>query len=219
MKYTGEKENKHSNLKFGLNQGFYLTEFKIVEENNSAYLLIELKKGDIKINKRYYTISDNLDEKTREKEEYLRVRLIIKLLIEITNKTEDELKQIFAKDISEIDFMKLATSLVPSNIKNKKFDIFLQYQYNIRDNVDRTFLELPRNVSQGIFLTEHREGDWKEVRDEDGLHYVNSKGEKHPFSRSKWFLEQNWSIQQKKDNSKKEDYDFPDDVKVNDMPF
>jgi hypothetical protein len=71
-------------------------------------------------------------------------------------------------------------------------DIFLVYQWSIKGDNTRTFLELPKNTKHGSFITKTTTTDFTEVKT-SGLKYVNEKGEIHPFKRSKWFMESNFA--------------------------
>lgn len=99
---------------------------------------------------------------------------------------------------SFIETAKGFLALVPANTLNIPIDIFLEYQWNIREGQDRTYLTQPKNMKGGIFLCPHVEpvGEWTEVRNDDGLHYIDNAGNKHPFTKSSNFMESNKAIQQ-----------------------
>ena len=75
------------------------------------------------------------------------------------------------------------------NWNKQLVDVFLQYQWVPSEGKDKTYLELPKNVKQGIFICKSLGGDFKEERTDTNLRYVNAKGEYHIFKRGKWFLE------------------------------
>lgn len=89
-------------------------------------------------------------------------------------------------------------SLAPNNYQNIEVDIFLEYQWNIPDGQDRTFLTLPKNMKGGSFLSPLVQpvGKWKEVRTENGLSYVDDANNVHPFQRNSSYMESNKAIQQ-----------------------
>lgn len=97
-----------------------------------------------------------------------------------------------------LEGMQKLVALVPAGFQNKPVDIFLEYQWNIPDGKDRTYLTLPKNMKGGEFLhaAVTPAGKWTEVRTEDGLHYVDDSGVKHPFEKNKSFMESNKAIQQ-----------------------
>lgn len=116
---------------------------------------------------------------------------------------KDQIKAAFSKPISSFkEFCKTCEGLLPSDFSTKPLDMFFQYQWQIADGKEVTFLELPKKMSQGKFLAPGTNNDWKEVRTSKTLKYVDSTDEKivHSFQRGEWFLNSNWANQQK-DNS------------------
>lgn len=117
---------------------------------------------------------------------------------------KDALKATFSKPISSFkEFCKVAESVLPKDYNTKSLDMFFQYQWQIADGKDRSYLELPKNMKQGKFLCPATTNNWKEVRTNRVLKYVDSSDEKviHPFQRGEWFLQSNWANQQKEDSS------------------
>lgn len=89
------------------------------------------------------------------------------------------------------------------NIKGADFattpiDAFVEYQWTIGEGNERTFLQLPKNMKGGRFLSPAvaAVGAWETVNDADGLRYVDQASNEHPFSRSKNYMESNKAIQQ-----------------------
>ena len=74
-------------------------------------------------------------------------------------------------------------------------DVFLQYQWNIQKDQDKTYLELPKNMKDGYWIVPATNGTFKEVK-EGGLSYVTADGKKHPFVKNENFMESNKAIQQ-----------------------
>lgn len=98
-----------------------------------------------------------------------------------------------------IENAKKMLSLVPADYTKKSVDGFLEYQWSIREGSDRTFLELPGNCKGGRVLVPAQApvGKWTEVRsEEEGLHYVDDAGNKHPFSRNENYMKSNRAIPQ-----------------------
>lgn len=97
-----------------------------------------------------------------------------------------------------VDGMKKMLTLAPDGYKDKTVDIFLEYQWQISDGQDRTFLTLPKNMKGGVFLTEHiaPEGQWKAVNEGGKLHYIDNGGKKHAFTRDANFMDSNKAKQQ-----------------------
>ena len=72
------------------------------------------------------------------------------------------------------------------------------YKWNIQEGNERTFLQLPKNMKGGRFLspTIAPVGAWEEINDADGLRYVDSAKNEHPFTRSENYMKSNKAIQQ-----------------------
>lgn len=89
------------------------------------------------------------------------------------------------------DFAQILERLVKSNPNWNKtqVDVFLQYQWKPTGENTRTFLELPKNVKQGIYVSKAQPGVFTEDRTETHLKYVNVEGDIHPFKRGQWFVE------------------------------
>ena len=86
-------------------------------------------------------------------------------------------------------------SLLPSDYATKPLDVFLQYQWVIKGDNDKTYLELPKNMKDGYWICPAQVGNFTEKR-EDGLTYVNEQGINHPFERKAYFLESPKAYQQ-----------------------
>ena len=115
--------------------------------------------------------------------------------------SEDNLKAAFAAPLNSFgDFAKLVCTLMaPAVAGAKPVDVFLQYQWKIKEGNTMTFLELPKNLKDGSFITAHMApvGAWKEVRNAEGLSYVDDAGNVHRFKRSKSYLDSPKAVQQK----------------------
>lgn len=79
------------------------------------------------------------------------------------------------------------------NWQETPVDVFLQYQWKPSGDNNRTFLELPKNVKHGIFITKSLGEGFKEVKTSTSLTYVNEAGVKHPFKRGEWYLASNYA--------------------------
>ena len=115
--------------------------------------------------------------------------------------SEDNLKTAFTAPLNSFgDFAKLVCTLMsPAVAGAKPVDVFLQYQWKIKEGNTMTFLELPKNLKDGSFITAHMTpvGAWKEVRNAEGLSYVDDAGNVHRFKRSKSYLDSPKAVQQK----------------------
>jgi len=109
----------------------------------------------------------------------------------VTNEQIAKVLSVPATDFS--DWCTKILSLVPAEFQKKSVDAFLEYQWEIGEDQDRTYPELPKNMKGGAFLKPHVApvGKWVEVRDDKGLHYVDDAGNRHPFDRDVSFMEGN----------------------------
>lgn len=102
-----------------------------------------------------------------------------------------------AKPASFAAFVQICISLLPADYKKRPIDVFLQYQWAISDGQTRTFLELPKNMKQKYWVVPSTPGvEWKEIRDEKGIIYIDDKGNKHKIEKSASFVESNFAKQQ-----------------------
>lgn len=115
-------------------------------------------------------------------------------------RTEAELKMAFQNPpASFADYFKLIESLKPDNFASIPVDVFLEYQWKIKGDNTRTFLQLPQNMKGGYFIGKAlpATGSWSEERDEkESLIYKDGAGNTHPFNRSKDYLESPKGYQQ-----------------------
>lgn len=114
-----------------------------------------------------------------------------------------------AKKVNDFkDFCKMAAGVLPKEYSKKKLDIFLQYQWKMAEDRDRTYLDIPVNMKHGKWLCPAVPGTWEEHKVEnpadsvrEALYYTNEKGEKHPFVRKGWFMNSNFASQQREDGA------------------
>lgn len=114
-------------------------------------------------------------------------------------RTEEEIKAALATPLNSFaDFARVVTGLLPAEAEKKVLDVFLEYQWNIGDGQDRTYLQLPRNMKGGYFVCASvtPNGAWTKVQDDKGLRYVDAQGNEHPFTRDKNFMSGNKANQQ-----------------------
>lgn len=116
---------------------------------------------------------------------------------------ENDVKATLAKRFASFkDFVAILVGLLPKDFQTKPLDVFMQWQYKISGENDKTYLEFPKKVQQGKFICATVVpvgGEWKMVKtQEDGFYYQDGAGNKHPyFSRSQWFMDSPYMTQQK----------------------
>lgn len=93
------------------------------------------------------------------------------------------------------EYAMLLQRLVQSvqNWNTKPLDLFLQYQWGPSSGQTVTFLEVPKNLNQGIFVVPAVPGDFTEDRTETHLRYVDAAGNVHPIARGDWFVKSNFA--------------------------
>jgi hypothetical protein len=121
----------------------------------------------------------------------------------------DSIKAGFARPISSFkDFCQIAMSMLPKNYKEVTLDIFLQYEWQLRPEQEKTYLTIPNKMKYGRWLAPAQPGTWTEKRVENpadsvlkALWYENEKGDIHPFVKNGWFMNSNFATQQKTGSS------------------
>ncbi len=118
------------------------------------------------------------------------------------------------------DFCNITAGLLPKNFAEIPLDIFLQYQWQISQGKEKTYLDIPSKVKQGKWLCKALPGDWKEIKvpnpqektrealvyvkvDKEGNPILGEDGKeiKHPFVRNGWFMLSNYANQQHDENA------------------
>ena len=206
---TDESLKAKSGGVFGLNQG-NVTEFEYKDKNKdgetSHSVIIGVQIGDRTYRRFFYF---NADEKVYVKgelsdssaegywEAYGAVLVqriaVIKHALKAVGVTQQQIDQVVSQiDPSDIvGGVKMLLELLPGDYKTKPVDVFLEYQWSIKKDQKETFLEVPDSMKGGIFLIPAVQptGKWTEVRNEDGLSYVDNAGSIHPISRSAGYLD------------------------------
>jgi len=225
--FVSDDTSSSSALKFGLNQKVKLTKF----EYNPA---IEFKNGDsaegieAEINVNGMTLRMNIypttkvyfknEEITNPQHPEFRkgVTLLKKRIFHIAKCFASEAQLIEAVAIPKNfgDFVNAIIGTFEDGWQNKELDLFLQYQWQLKEGAERKYLEIPKKTSQGPFLIPHVSSVFSEVKVNDGkvtvggelienfdvklpkkdtaLAYLDFKNEFHPFHRGEWFMENGW---------------------------
>lgn len=99
-------------------------------------------------------------------------------------------------------FARTCQALLPNNFATMPLDVFLQYEWEIREDNDRTWLRLPKNVKHGAWICAHIppvDGDWTDTITGGRLVYKDGANNEHPFTRGKWFMESTFAKLQKQE--------------------
>lgn len=120
----------------------------------------------------------------------------------------EKLKANFNRPIGSFkEYCQIAMQVLPADFSSKPLDIFMQYQWNLKEGQSKTYLEIPNSMKSGKWLcpTVAVTGEWKEVRkaeasdnDANALLYVDSESPAniHPFKRYGRYMKSNSAIQQ-----------------------
>lgn len=221
--------NSFDNLVLGLNQNAVITQFEYSTatgtggSQGSPAILIGVGIGKNKLNRRLYAptkiyfenneIQPNHPEYGKQMmNEVRKVKGAITHWLKAVGITEEQLQASLGSANNFETLAKGAQALMAAHLNNTKVDIFLQYQWAINSSADKTYLEIPKTLGYGAFVTKHMEpvGEWKEVNsfefqdgeetktETQGLAYVDNAGNKHRFYRLKNFMESSFAKQQTK---------------------
>lgn len=205
---TDESLRSKSGGKFGLNSGAFLTKFELnsnagKDGTEGDALDFTVMIGDREFRNRIYPTTrvykDNVELTDKTTAEYKKLynddwsqkNAVIVHVLKVF-RTGDEVKAALNTPIATFkDFINVCAALLPDNFQTKQCDTFLEYQWQISDGQDRTFLQMPKNMKGGYFFIPQQpvSGAWTEVRDDKGLRYVDAQGNEHPFTRDKNFIE------------------------------
>jgi len=213
---------------FGLNHGF-LTKIEYnpnagADKSAADAVDITVMIGEREFRRRIYDVTRVYDKNGNQltdetapefikiyNQNMLQNMAVVVHAVKATGITQEQINTALATPPNSFaDWAKIVTSLVPAGFEEKPIDCFLEYQWNIGDGQDRTFLELPKNMKGGRFLspavsvvgTWKAENSWVEKDDKGneiphtGLRYVDNAGNVHPFQRSQNYMESNKAIQQ-----------------------
>ena len=205
-----------SSGKFGLNQECYLKSLEFnpsAGKNNAPANAIDytILVGDREMKSRLYEPtgkmwfgSEQIDEGHPEYERVLesnmrQVQATITHILKAVGIPEERIQKAVeaAEPETFAEFAKVVCGLVQPKHMDNPIDVFLQYQWSIRPGNTVTFLEVPKNMKGGRFLAPGTDCEWKEVRDANGLHYENARGDRHPFTRSASYMTGKFANQQR----------------------
>lgn len=198
--------------KFGLNQGF-LTKFAFNPNSGKDgaagnAIDVTIQVGEREFRTRYFEITKVFDKDNNEIADVNSPDYISKYNQELTQltacivhivkafRTDAEVKTALATPPATFaDWANIMCALIPANASTTPIDVFLEYQWNIKDGQDKTYLQLPQNMKGGRWISKLMEGPWNEDRS-NGLLYRNAQGATHPFERSSNYMESNKAMQQ-----------------------
>jgi hypothetical protein len=201
---------------FGLNNAF-ITKFEYnpnagADEALADAVDITVSIGEKEFRSRIYDITGDLfkgDNKISESEpgyvelynaEKKQREAVIVHVVKAFGVTEDQIRTALQNG-NVTNFATWATAMCGTkgaDFATKPVHVFVEYQWSIGEGNERTFLQLPKNMKGGRFLSPSIApvGKWEAVSDGEGLRYVDAGKNEHPFSRSTNYMESKKAIQQ-----------------------
>lgn len=192
--------------RFGLNQNARLTKFeynpnagKGGAEANAIDITVQVMDREFMV--RHYEVTKVFDKENNEitdetseeyikgyNEQWIQINAVFTHILKCF-RTAEEIKTALEVPLNNFaDYARVLEGLLPPNFQNVPLDVFLQYQWNIKEGQDKTYLELPKNMKGGYFICPTMPGTWKESFSEGNLRYVDEAGNKHKFERSENFM-------------------------------
>lgn len=223
--FTSDEVKQEGGFSFGLNTPAFLKEFKWIpnagkdgSELEALEIIFEINGKEksyrqFPITKAFLkdggeTTDPSTPEFRKEVQDFnAKIVHILHAFVDI-----DKIKAALSVPIADFKtFCKICEKILPSNYREIPLDIFMQYQWQISDGRDKTYLEIPRKMSYGAWLCAAKPGvQWVEKRADKitestrkAIYYVNSENEKeeHPFFRNGWFALSNFANQQTSEKS------------------
>ena len=192
---------------FGLNQNCFFTEFCYnpnAGSNGAAGEAIDftIKVGEKEYRRRIFDVvgalygaNNTLVQPTESGYKELadkakkQLSAVIVHALKSLGITQEVINSKFTTPVANFqDWATRLMSLVPSNLTSIPIDIFLHYQWKISEGQNKTYLEIPKNLKDGKFLCPAIKAVFKEVRDNQGLYYIDENNQNHLFERSASFL-------------------------------
>lgn len=216
-------KSKSGGGQFGLNKGL-ITKFEFnpnagADNSPADAVEISVMVGEREFNSRIYDVTRVYDRKGNEitdtdSEEYIKryneniiqAMAVIVHIAKSLGVTQQQLDTALSQPKSNFaDWARTVISLVPAGFEKRPVDVFLEWQWTIPDGESTTYLQLPRNMKGGRFLSPHivPVGKWTEEKEweqdgksHSGLRYVDDSGVEHPFTRNQNFMESPKAIRQ-----------------------
>ena len=207
-KQTGGNSNVH----FGLNQGAFVTKFefnpnggKDGEARDSFDVTVNVNGNEFKQRffppEKVFVGGEELPKNHPDYQKNLekQIEMLSATLIHIAEALagKDYIKQAMSRPFPDFktwaQTLERAVKTANPNWDKTPVDVFLQYQWQPTGENTRTFLELPKNIKQGLYIVKAQEGNFEKDETSSGIKYVNENGEVHPLKRNKWFAESNFA--------------------------
>jgi hypothetical protein len=165
---------------------------------------INIKIGDREYNNRIYDVTgdlydsknnligpDNPEYAALYKAEMKQKMAVVIHAIKATGVTQETINTALATPQANFAaWANVVCALLPVDYTTRPIDAFLQYQWNIKEGQERTFLELAKNMKGGYFFcpADVSVGEWTAINDANGLRYIDGANKEHPFTRNANFM-------------------------------
>ena len=198
---------------FGLNQKAHITNFDVQKGEFGEFIQLDITVDEKEYSRRFYELGDTLKYKGKNypkgSDEYNKVATMKRKdfsatmthILKALGITPEAIKAALKNGATSfIDYFNKIKPLLPQNMKEIPVDVFLQYQYKIKEGQDVTFLELPYGMQDGYWISKHIEpvGEWKEEKTKDYIKYTDEAGNVHPLQKSKSFASSTKAERQEK---------------------
>ena len=192
-------EMKGSNLHFGLNQKCKLVKHEFSKDtDDKEFSEFTFSINGTEINYRLYPITEvkDKDETITDPNHEAFKKALQDLGARVTSifkcfTSEQAIATALQgmKNITFKDYIMAHLKLInPTEARQVELDIFLNYRYT-PDAEGRKYLEIPKTRKHGAFICRHLPGQFEEVRDSEGLRYMDkTTGKLHLFTRNAWFM-------------------------------
>lgn len=218
--YGYQEEVKSSHKHFGLNEKVRMTKFEWINnagKGGSEGEALDIQftfDGDEKpVSYRQFPVNrvrdwksgvDITDDKDpmmiKARQEWsANITSLVKCFVD-----EEELKEKTQKPFESFkEYCKALVSALPKDFDTVDLDLFMQWQWKLKDDQDTTFLEIPKNGKGGVFVCRHRKpvGKWEAATSPNGsLIYRDGENTLHPFCRDSKWMDSNYANRQERES-------------------
>jgi len=206
-----EDKTKSNTLKFGLNTDIEIKELSFNDEKKYLKLVIRHLNSEVQ-QRKYPIVSTYVNGQKitdpQHPEMVKKAKEFSAWFIHLLNSMQDKavVKNVMDKQFTDFaDFIKTGLTLIPEDLSERRFDVFLHYQWNRKPGFKIKFLTIPSNMNQGAWIIPATHKNWvSEITPKGMLRYKDEDGNIHPFTRSSWFMNSNFAKQDILEEGKKE---------------
>ncbi len=202
---TSDDLQSKGGVGFGLQENAKLTKFELDKENQYGPQIVgEVTLTNGPVLKWWLNLQVHPDAKDEEAE-LINKFAAIKHVIKAVGVTDEQIAKATANVTDFIDGVEKVLGLLPNDFATKPVDVFTEWQLNIPNGQEQTFVTLPGNMKGGRFICPHVDavGSWKEeVAPKEYIKYKDDAGNTHPLEKGVAFMMSARSYQQFKKDAK-----------------